>query len=77
MDILANLEKGVERLLAAHAGLAEQVKKLEQENLALRKGRGTDSALDERVAELEAERARLRERLEKLVVQLDALESES
>ena len=75
MDVLANLEKGVERLLAAHAGLVEQVRQLEKDNQALRAGKA-GGAIEARVAELEAEREGLRERLETLVAKLAALETE-
>jgi len=72
MDAFTNLEKKVEKLIAAYQELQSRVADLEDEN-----GKLKDAASEggsKRIGELEAERAELRERLAALVGKIDEID---
>jgi FtsZ-binding cell division protein ZapB len=74
MDIFNTLEKKIDKLVAAYRELQEKVATLEQENKHLKASGNDSTALSKRVAELEAERTEVRERLDRVVKNLASLE---
>ena len=75
MDIFVTLEERVEKLIAAYREQQTRVAALEEENDRLKEGSsGRISELEERLAQLEAERTTLRERLERLIALLGSVE---
>jgi prefoldin subunit 5 len=74
MDVFVALEERVEKLIAAYKELQSRVAALEQENTRLRAGGDAASELTSRVEELEAERNEIRDRLDKLLKSIAALE---
>ena len=74
MDVFVALEERVEKLIVAYKELQSRVAALEQENTRLRAGGDATSELTSRVGELESERNEIRDRLEKLLKSLVALE---
>jgi len=74
MDAFTNLEKKVERLIAAYQALLARVADLEAENGTLRAAPPDDGGQSRRIHELESERAALRERLAGLAERLDEIE---
>lgn len=74
MDVFHALEERVEKLIEAYGQARMRVGELEEENRALKDGSHGSEELQARVAELEAERDQVRQRLEKVLANLTALE---
>lgn len=72
MDAFTNLEKKVERLIAAYQELQARIAELTAENDKLKAA--TAGGGSQRLDELEAERAELRERLAVLVGRIDEID---
>jgi FtsZ-binding cell division protein ZapB len=74
MDIFTTLEERIEKVIAAYREQQTRVAALEEENQRLREGATSVAALEERVATFEAERASMRERLERLIALIGSVE---
>ncbi|HPW54738.1 MAG: cell division protein ZapB [Thermoanaerobaculaceae bacterium] len=75
MDIFVTLEERVERIIASYREQQTRLAVLEQENESLKESEsGRIAELEQRLAGLEAERAALRERLERLIALLGSVE---
>ena len=74
MDVFVALEERIEKLIAAYTELRARVTALEADNHRLRSGDEVSAHLSARIAELEAERAEVRARLDKLLKNVSALE---
>jgi FtsZ-binding cell division protein ZapB len=74
MDIFTTLEERIEKVIAAYREQQTRVAALEEENQRLREGATSVTALEERVATFEAERASMRERLERLIALIGSVE---
>ena len=75
MDVFTALEKKVEKLIEAYRELQTRTASLEEENARLREAAPGDADdLKARITALEQERGELRERLEKLLSTIDAIE---
>ncbi|HNX51422.1 MAG TPA: cell division protein ZapB [Thermoanaerobaculaceae bacterium] len=75
MDIFTTLEERIEKVIAAHRELQARVATLEEENQRLREGATSIAGLEERLATFEAERASMRERLERLIALIGSVEA--
>lgn len=74
MDIFTTLEERIEKVIAAYREQQSRLATLEEENQRLRDGASSVATLEERVAALEAERASMRERLERLIALIGSVE---
>ena len=74
MDIFAALEERVEKLITGYRDLQARIAALEEENRKLQAGDEATAHLTERIVQLEAERAEIRARLEKLLKSVASLE---
>jgi FtsZ-binding cell division protein ZapB len=75
MDVFTALERKVEKLIEAYRELQTRTASLEEENARLREAAAGDTDdLKARITALEQERGELRERLEKLLSTIDAIE---
>jgi FtsZ-binding cell division protein ZapB len=74
MDMIADLEERIDRLVQGYAALRSRVAELEEENGKLRGDGGGVEALTQRISELENERNAVRERLEKLLQNVSSIE---
>lgn len=74
MDVFLALEERVEKLIEAYGQARTRAAELEEENRSLRDGSLGSEELRNRVAELEADRDQVRQRLEKVLASLSALE---
>lgn len=72
MDAFTNLEKKVDKLIAAYQELQSRAAELEEENGRLKVA--VDDGGSGRIEELEAERAELRERLAALIGKIDEID---
>lgn len=74
MDIFTTLEERIEKVIAAYREQQSRLATLEEENQRLRDGASSVATLEERLAALEAERAAMRERLERLIALIGSVE---
>jgi FtsZ-binding cell division protein ZapB len=75
MDVYTALEKKVEKLIEAYRELQTRAASLTEENARLREAAaGGGEEARARIAALEQERTELRERLERLLSTIDAIE---
>lgn len=74
MDVFNALEERIEKVIEAYSQARARIAELEEENGRLRTGSQDSQGLSGRVAELEAERDEVRQRLEKVLANLAALE---
>jgi FtsZ-binding cell division protein ZapB len=74
MDIFTTLEERIEKVIMAYREQQTRVATLEEDNQRLREGASSVTALEERLAALEAERAAMRERLERLIALIGSVE---
>lgn len=74
MDVFAALEERIDRLVQAYQQGQQRIAELEAENAKSSGGGDEVEGLTGRVDELEAERAELRTRLEKVLATLNKLE---
>jgi len=74
MDVFNALEERIEKVIAAYSQARARIVELEEENGRLRDGSQDSQGLTGRVAELEAERDEVRQRLEKVLAALSSLE---
>lgn len=74
MDIFTTLEERIEKVIAAYREQQSRLAALEEENQRLREGTSSVTTLEERLATLEAERAEMRERLERLIALIGSVE---
>jgi FtsZ-binding cell division protein ZapB len=74
MDVFDALEQRLTRLIEAYKKLEARVGELEEENRGLRDGSGDLDTLNARIAQLEAERDGVRQRLERVLEKFESLE---